>query len=276
MAKTIKCKSCGEEIPKKIRKCPYCGKRNKKPIGLFIILFIVIVGIVSFSMANIKKKSERKVKYTWPSIGIATMIPAPDAKYGKIMSESEDRFRIDIYFISQKEYNEYVDLCKEKGFTVDYYGSDSYYSATDGDGNDLSIWYDNKNEEMSISINKKDDDTTVNKTNDTTEDTEKAEQESEEKEEISNSSTENAQDENVEFREWVDSYEKFMNKYIDFMATYDASDTTALGEYSELMSEYAQYMDKTNNLKEDDYSLSDWAYYMEAQARITEKMNKIQ
>lgn len=67
-----------------------------------------------------------------------------------------------------------------------------------------------------------------------------------------------------------------MNKYIDFMATYDASDTTALGEYSELMSEYAQYMDKTNNLKEDDYSLSDWAYYMEAQARITEKMNKIQ
>jgi hypothetical protein len=94
-------------------------------------------------------------------------------------------------------------------------------------------------------------------------------------EDSEDSSEEDTTSENVDFREWVDSYEEFMNKYMDFMENYDASDTSALLEYAELMNEMVEFTEDTENLNEDDYSVADWAYYMEAYARIMDRMSKL-
>ena len=57
-----------------------------------------------------------------------------------------------------------------------------------------------------------------------------------------------------ELKEFLDSYESFMNDYCDFMATYDSSDMTALIKYASLMESYAEFMDKADDYDTDDMS----------------------
>jgi exosome complex RNA-binding protein Csl4 len=298
MSKLIKCSGCGAEIPKQLKKCPNCGKRNKKPTKFIvlavIVLLIVLLTVISTITGNIKKSSSKKVTYTWPSDGIAALLPEPDINYGKITSYSEDYFAIDLYFVSQAKYDDYVNNCKEEGFDIDYRGSDSYYYADDKNGNSLTIFYNSKDSEMDISIRafveKADntDATAETQVSDTSEASENASSDdkntdsSETKAADSSSSTEavaaetSSNDSNTDFRAWVDSYEKFMNEYVDFMKSYDATDVNALLKYSQLMTEYAEFIETTDNLNENDYSASDWAYYMAAYSRIIEKLGTIQ
>lgn len=45
--KLISCKSCGEEIAKKAKKCPHCGAKNKKPFfkkWWFWLIVIIMIG----------------------------------------------------------------------------------------------------------------------------------------------------------------------------------------------------------------------------------------
>jgi uncharacterized protein (UPF0212 family) len=94
--------------------------------------------------------------------------------------------------------------------------------------------------------------------------------------EITNDAEELPTQDSTDFRAWVDSYEEFMNEYVDFMKTYDQSDTAALLQYGQLMAKYADFAEQTDNLNEEDYSTEDWAYYMQAQARVLQRLSEIQ
>jgi len=43
--KIIKCKTCGEEISKDAKRCPYCGAKNSKPLNTILNLIIIIMVI---------------------------------------------------------------------------------------------------------------------------------------------------------------------------------------------------------------------------------------
>ncbi|MCR5255375.1 MAG: zinc ribbon domain-containing protein [Acetatifactor sp.] len=304
MARMIRCKGCGAEIDKSAKTCPQCGRKNKKHTWLIVLGVIVVLAIISSISGKIKENKAKKVTYKWPDTGIAILLPDPKAKYGEIDYDSQDYFSIKLYDIRPEHFSSYVEKCKEKGFTVDYNGGSSYYYAMDGEGNDLSIFYDDDEKEMNIQIthltkyndvaeedvsevyddefedeyveeeNLADD---VDEINDRASEAETlAEAESEEVTKASAESSKSDQKNDDEFREWVDEYEEFMNKYIDFMISYDASDLTSLAKYSELMLEYAEYLDETSDLSEEDFSYDDWAYYMDAEVRILNKMSKIQ
>lgn len=305
MAKQINCNSCGKLIYKGAKTCPHCGKKNKKPIGLIIIGVIAFLTVIALSFGKAKNSSEKKVTYKWPSNGIAAVLPVPNAEYGRIYSESEDYFRIELYFISQSDFDIYIEECRESGFEVDYHKTDSYYFADDNYGNHLKISFEDN--EMDISIlaaeDIKEDSKIENhvggadekdETNSSvTGQVDSADEESEGDSNIENgeggiseTDSENESEgmtdtgtfveENVEFRTWVDSYEAFMNRYVDFMKKYDSMDPSAFYEYTELITKYAEFIDATDKLNEDDYSLSDWAYYTDAQARILMRMNELQ
>lgn len=312
MSKTVICKGCGAEIPKRAKKCPQCGKRNKKPIGLIVIGIIVLFIIISSINGSIQSARSRKVRYSWPATGIATLLPQPKSEYGEINHESKDSFSIVIYDVTQNEFNEYTDNCKEKGFTVDYYGDSSSYSAEDSAGNSLLMTYDKKKKEMDISLNAYVEPPEQDKTESNTEpeteaasteevveesseesvdqsdaeSTEKSDAESTEQsdaESTEESDTESTEESTVQndagFRAWVDSYEEFMNEYVDFMKKYDESDGTDLAwlaDYATMMSKYTEYIEKVDELDEDEVSVEDWAYYMAAEARILKKLSEIQ
>lgn len=269
MSKTIICKGCGLEIYKGVKKCPQCGKKNKKPIGLIIIGVIVLLIIISLITSSIEEKKSKKIKYSWPTTGIAALLPQPESEYGKINSESEDYFSINIYDVSADEYSDYVDSCKEEGFTVDYSGTSTSYYADDEDGNSISVSYDEDEEEMGIWISAYVEETEE----DTTKNSEAEEDTTSEPE--GDDTVEN----NTEFRAWVDSYEEFMSEYVDFMKRYsesDGTDLSLLADYTTFMNEYAEFAEASETVNEDELSAEDYAYYLAAYSRITEKLSEIQ
>ncbi len=85
--------------------------------------------------------SDKKVAYSWPTTGLATLLPEPEFKYGKITKESANEFEIEFYDVEQKDFDSYVDSCKSKGFSVDFEKENDSYKAKDAKGNLLSIEY---------------------------------------------------------------------------------------------------------------------------------------
>ena len=74
-------------------------------------------------------------------------------------------------------------------------------------------------------------------------------------------------------KELADGFESFMNKYIDFMlAVKNKSSMSALGEYTQLLAEYADWMTKIGNVDTDKLSAQDAAYFTEVYARVMAKL----
>lgn len=46
------CRKCGMQIPKKAKVCPYCGKKQKKHIGLIVLLVIVIIIVIAAAVSG--------------------------------------------------------------------------------------------------------------------------------------------------------------------------------------------------------------------------------
>ena len=284
MDKMKKCKGCGAEIHKSAKICPHCGKKNKKHTGLIILGIIVVCIAVGVVRGKVKDHNEKMVQYKWPTSGVAALLPDPEMKYGKIWSESEDYFSIDLYFVKESEFSDYVEACKDAGFTKDYESSSTHYDAKDKKGNGLSIWYNDTDEQMNVNISSKsklkEDAEADSQLSDTAEEESAKSTTSTAKKSTKKKKTsekrDTAEKKNVKFREWVDEYEECMNEYVDFMKNYDPNDVSQVTEYAELYGKYADFLEATDKLEEDDYSVSDWAYYMRAQGRVMDKLSEIE
>lgn len=76
----------------------------------------------------------------------------------------------------------------------------------------------------------------------------------------------------------MDSYEKFMNSYVDFMKKYKDSNNSAVMaiEYFKLLKEYEEHTRKFETYDEENLSNEDYAYYLDVQNRIMKKLLEIQ
>ena len=77
-----------------------------------------------------------------------------------------------------------------------------------------------------------------------------------------------------EFKEALDSYEAFFDKYIAFMTTYNEGNGSldTLSEYTEFMTQYADTMQKMGDLQSEDLTDEELAYYLEVTTRISTKL----
>lgn len=82
-----------------------------------------------------------------------------------------------------------------------------------------------------------------------------------------------------EFKEYMDSYEAFMNEYCEFLEKYNADSTN-----SELMAEYSEFLLKYNDFNEkiDEYNknqstmtTAETNYYLEVMNRVNTKLIKV-
>ncbi len=96
---------------------------------------------------------------------------------------------------------------------------------------------------------------------------EKVEEEVEEKEEvITNGVT-------PSFKEQMDSYEKFFDEYIELMESVEKDPTLiASTKYLQFMMQYAETMEKLEEIDENSLSEADQLYYIEVQSRINQKL----
>lgn len=80
-----------------------------------------------------------------------------------------------------------------------------------------------------------------------------------------------------EFKEAMDSYEKFYDKYCDFMKKYaeDPSDLTMLAEYADMMSKAADMSEKFDAWDEDEMNNAELKYYLEVNNRVVQKLLEV-
>lgn len=256
----------------------------KKRLVLAICCGILILGC----LGRCGNQKETAKEYRWPTSTLAKSLPLPESKYGEIVSDAEDSFEINVFKVSQSQFADYMDACKKNGYTVDYYATDDSYDAENKDGNDLSLSYDEKKKTMNIDVYSLSDasdemeETEEAKETETTENsksvkkTESTQKENTKKEK-KQASEKKDEKVNADFKKMMDSYEAFFDKYIKFMKKYENSDDVAgmLNEYTEYMTEYADYIQKLDEIDTDELSVADAAYYAEVQARIYKKLSEI-
>ena len=77
-----------------------------------------------------------------------------------------------------------------------------------------------------------------------------------------------------ELKEYLDSYEAFMDEYIDFLVKYkeNPSDINMITEYAELQIKYAEFAKAIEEYDEEEMSDADLAYYIEVTTRVSAKL----
>ena len=79
------------------------------------------------------------------------------------------------------------------------------------------------------------------------------------------------------FKTAMDSYEKFMNDYVDFMKKYKANptDISLLSEYADYISKYTSFMNDFNAWQDKKLNTAELAYYIEVQTRVSKKLLEV-
>lgn len=264
-------------------------------------VIIVIIGVTGGINSKIKKAAEQKAAYIWPDTELVSLLPRPDSEQGRINMENEDYFSIEIYKVSKDGFEKYVGDCKNSGFTVDYMKYDDSYLADNEVGYSLSLSYDEKEEILRIMLNAPDEDSLPaqkaennsgvepekNGDVDTDETLKKSQESPELAESNSSEPVEKSQetepapetleasgDIRPEFKEMLDDYEAFMNGYCDFMKKYTESDDilSMTADYLKLVQDEAEWIEKIDNLEEEEMNDAEVKYYAEVTLRVSQKL----
>lgn len=80
-----------------------------------------------------------------------------------------------------------------------------------------------------------------------------------------------------DFKAAMDSYESFMNEYVDFMKKYNKNpnDPDLLTEYAEYMRKYLAFVDNFEKWDDGEMNNAETAYYIDVQARVSKKLLEI-
>lgn len=102
-----------------------------------------------------KEKKETNINSKWPTNELAMLLPIPDNELDEVYDSSRDYYKsteIAVNCNDKNDYLEYIEQCKNKGFTYDIKSSDvkndglcysSFFSSYNKDGVYLLITYDN-------------------------------------------------------------------------------------------------------------------------------------
>ena len=91
-------------------------------------------------------------RFAWSDILLADVVPEPDSLLGEIVSNHDDYLSVYVYKTTIADYNEYVESCKEKGFTVEADQSEHSYYAYNAEGYKLSLYYTESDSKMHIGV----------------------------------------------------------------------------------------------------------------------------
>lgn len=207
---------------------------------------------------------------SWPAGTAGKMLPVPKSTIGKFNYEHDDNFSVYIGNTTKEEFWEYVNMCSEKGFDVDYSKGDNHYYAYNSDGWYLTLNYEGFNI-IRISINAPDEETAAPTESSTEKTTEKKAEEATEKKES------NATGIDPNFKAAMDSYEEFMDDYVAFMKKYNANpnDLTLLTDYFDYLDEYADMVKEFDKWEDEDLNNEEMDYYLEVQTRVTQKLLEV-
>lgn len=108
-----------------------------------LLAFLGFLLIIVFIRMPVHKTVNPKTVtiYTWPSEGLATLIPQPPTEFGEIDRNDAETFEIDTYQVTDTQYKEYINACSEKGYTVEVSSNSISHTAYNDQGYRLSLTY---------------------------------------------------------------------------------------------------------------------------------------
>ncbi len=213
---------------------------------------------------------------TWPTGTAGQLLPAPKSTLGKFSFERDDGFYVYVGATSKADYQEYVTICSDKGFKIDYEKNDTYYRADNVDGWHISLCYEGGNI-MSIRIDAPDkEENSNNSTEDgtlllTPEPTQPSAKDDDQDNDIQNNPIGLSPD----FKTAMDSYEAFMDEYITFMQKYsqsEGSNLSLLNDYAKYLKKYTEFCDDFAKWEDEEMNAVETAYYIEVQLRVNKKL----
>ena len=250
---------------------------------LIVVVAIVVIAFIwkvynGNRVRNTTPGGSEYTEITWPDSTAGQMLPVPeDLSAGYILSDSDTDLYVYLGKVSQEDYNNYVDKCKENGFNIDYDSGNDQYDAYNTDGYSLSINYDSDRRMMTISLNPPVETTTTPEA--TPEPAETAETPDETTTEEPSTDDTSSEEVDPDFKATMDSYETTINNYCDFMEKYNNAgpeDTAAmLADYTSYLQQYTETIDALNSIDEDSLSAADLAYYIEVNGRISQRLLEV-
>lgn len=116
--------------------------KNKSALAFTLVLALMV------TLAGCGDRN----RLEWPNTTLGERLPNPPVKSGEITLETSDSLMADAFDASEKDYKNFVEDCKERGFTVDSKEEDYTFSAYDGDGYFIDIQYWESDEKISIIV----------------------------------------------------------------------------------------------------------------------------
>lgn len=114
-------------------------QKPKKPIykkwWFYVIAAIALIAVIS-AISGGKGKGE---KIEWSKIELRDQLPEPPSNRGTLFENSDEEFWVSLDGVSDDQYNDYLDACVDKGFTVDADKSSYSYKAYNADGYSLDM-----------------------------------------------------------------------------------------------------------------------------------------
>lgn len=152
-------KSTGEQLPEIPTNSAPAGKRRKKPgclatIGIILIVLIVIAGVGTTINNHNKQVEYENQTFTWPTSGLATLLPEPATNKGQIISSNDTSLSVEVHGCDEASYSAYLKQCQDAGFTVEASSSSDSYDAYDEEGNKLRLNLYKSTDEMDIVLDK--------------------------------------------------------------------------------------------------------------------------
>lgn len=125
-------------------------KVPKKWLSLLIVLlsFIFVAPYIFLFKIDIAQFE----KYNWDELILAEMLPKPASPYGTILSNTEDVLSLNVTKTNERQYTEYINACKDKGFIIDAETVGTSFFAYNSDGYKLSLDYYASSGEMNIVV----------------------------------------------------------------------------------------------------------------------------
>ena len=218
----------------------------------------------------VEQKTTEYSEFEWPKSEIAGLLPVPKSNIGKIEWEGSHGFVIYVGETLKEQYDDYVDECQEKGFTVAYKKGDDFFWADNKSGYHVSLRYEGDNI-MFLRIDepkKTEDETSESSVKATVVPTKKP---APTKKPDKSTST-------VEWKQFLKDYEKWVDDYIKLMEKYkkNPADMSILEDYTTAITEITEWAEKADkvelDLKNDPDALSE---YLETLSRIVNKLSKV-
>lgn len=227
----------------------------------------------------------------WYKHAVSEMLPEPKSTVGAYVIESDNETKVKVAGTSRSDYEEYIEQCIAWGYADDFNKGDKHYSAYDAERNHLYLNYEGNNV-MVIDIHKAKEDQPDEAENESqtdagegesqpvTEETdlgkEEGKVENESKaEETSTASESTEKGIRSDFKNAMDSYENFISEYCDIMQKFaesDGTDLKLLQQYMDYLDKYSDYVEAFDEWSGEDMNEEELAYYLEVQARVTQKL----